>query len=83
MEKIATTSGRTITGLVVEETAAAVTVQTVNEKVIVPRNEIEARATSQVSMMPDGLLENLTSDQIRDLIGYVSGLHQVPLKTGG
>ena len=79
MEKIATTSGRTITGLVVEETEAAVTVQTVNEKVIVPRGEIEVRATSQVSMMPDGLLEKLTQEQIRDLIGYVSGLHQVPL----
>lgn len=79
MELIATTSGRTITGLVIEQTPKALTIQTVNEKLVVPREEIEERATSEVSMMPDGLLEKLTPDEVRNLIGYVSGLKQVPL----
>jgi putative heme-binding domain-containing protein len=73
METIATTGGRTITGLVVEESRTAITIQTVNEKLVVPADEIEERATSQVSLMPDGLLEKLTAEQVRDLIGYLSG----------
>ena len=80
MEKIATTAGRTITGLVIEESETALTIQTINEKVVVPRDEVEQRAQSQVSMMPDGLLEKLSADQIRDLIGYLSGTEQVPLE---
>ncbi len=79
MELIATTSGRTITGLVIEQSPKAITIQTANEKLVVPRDEIEERTTSEVSMMPDGVLEKLTADQVRDLVGYLSGLGQVPL----
>jgi putative heme-binding domain-containing protein len=79
MELIATTSGRTITGLVIEQSPSAITVQTANEKLVIPRDEIEERAASEVSMMPDGILEKLTPEEVRDLIGYVSGLKQVPL----
>jgi hypothetical protein len=52
----------------------------VNEKVVVPAGEIVSRMKSDVSMMPDGLLQKLTIEQIRDLIAYVSGPDQVPLK---
>jgi putative membrane-bound dehydrogenase-like protein len=79
MQIIETQAGRIITGLVVAETPAAVTIQTVNEKVVVPAGEIEGRVTSDVSMMPDGLLQKLTIEQVRDLIAYVSGPDQVPL----
>ncbi len=75
-----TTSGRIITGLVVAESKAAVAIQTVNEKIVVPTVDIESRVTSSVSMMPDGMLQKLSLVQIRDLIGYVSGATQVPLK---
>lgn len=80
MEKLVTTSGRIITGLVVEESGAALTIQTVNEKVIIPLKEIDVRGKSELSMMPDGLLEKLTSEQIRDLIAYLSGIEQVSEK---
>jgi putative heme-binding domain-containing protein len=79
MELIATTSGRTVTGLVIEQSPTALTIQTVNEKLVVPLDEIEERATSEVSMMPDGILEKLEPEEVRDLIGYVSGLKQVEL----
>jgi len=52
----------------------------VNDKVVVPTDEIESRVKSDVSMMPDGLLQKLTLDQVRDLIAYISGAGQVPLK---
>lgn len=80
MQIIETTGGRIITGLVVAESKAAVTIQSVNEKVIVPVDEIESRAVSSVSMMPDGLLQKLSPEQIRDLVAYVAGPTQVPLQ---
>ncbi|QDU28196.1 Cytochrome c [Anatilimnocola aggregata] len=79
MQVIATTSGRIITGLIVEESKTAITVQTVNEKIVVPADEIEERKVSPVSMMPDGLLQNLSTDQVQQLLAYLMGPEQVPL----
>ena len=79
MEVIQTVEGRTLTGLVVEETKSAVTLQTVNEKIVIPADEVEARKLSPVSMMPDGLLQNLSNDQVRQLLAYLMGPDQAPL----
>ncbi len=79
MAILATESGRVITGLVLAETDAALTVQTLNEKVVIPKSEILDRAASDVSLMPDGLLNQLSFEQIRDLIGYLRGPEQASL----
>jgi len=47
--------------------------------VTLDREEIESSKQSKTSLMPDGLLQNLTSVQIRDLIGYLMSTDQVPL----
>lgn len=80
MQIIETTSGRVITGLVAAENKAAVTIRTLNEKVVIPTSEIETRSSSPVSMMPDGMLQKFSPDDIRDLIGYLSSPVQVPPK---
>jgi putative heme-binding domain-containing protein len=80
MQIIETKAGRVITGLIVAENKTAVTIQTVNEKVVVPADEIEDRVTSSVSMMPEGMLQKLSNEQVRDLVAYVIGTTQVPLK---
>ena len=77
MEIILTDAGRVITGLIVDESDQALTIQTANERLIVPKPEIERRTLSQVSMMPDGLLQTLSNDQVRDLIGYLASPAQV------
>jgi putative heme-binding domain-containing protein len=82
MQIIQTTGGRVITGLAVAENENAVTIQTVNEKVVVPRGEIEEQATAKVSMMPDRMLDKLSFEEIRDLIAYLSSPGQVPLPAG-
>ena len=41
--------------------------------------EIEQRVVSKVSMMPEGLLQRLTPDEVRDLFAYLTGQDQVPL----
>jgi len=81
MELLRTESGRVITGMIVDENDTAMTIQTANEKVVLPKSEIEERSLSKVSMMPDGLLQTLSSDQIRDLVGYLACPSQVNLPT--
>ena len=83
MQVFQTAAGRVITGLVVAESKTAVTIQTVNEKLIVPADEIESRTRSSVSMMPDGLLRQLSTKQVRDLFSYLSSPSQVPLPDSG
>ena len=46
---------------------------------VVPTNESEQRATSPLSMMPEGMLQTLTTEQARDLLAYLMGPGQVPL----
>ncbi len=69
---ITTANGRTLTGIIKEETERALTVQTQNEVVIVPKDEIELRRQSNLSMMPEGILDRLTNDEVRDLVGYLA-----------
>ena len=79
MQIIETTTGRVITGLVVEDLPAALTVQTVNERVVVPKAEVDRRTPSPLSMMPEGMLANLTNAELRGLFAYLMGPGQVPL----
>ncbi len=79
MTVITTKAGRTISGLVKEETDKTITMQTQNEVVRLPKSDIEERSRSSQSMMPDGLLTPLNPAEVRDLIAYVSGPGQVPL----
>jgi putative heme-binding domain-containing protein len=71
--------GRVLSGIIAQENEYSVTVQTANELVVVPRDEIETSAPSDVSMMPDGLLDPLSEVDLRDLVGYLASPRQVPL----
>ena len=79
VQVIETSAGRVITGFVVSEDQTAITVQTVNEQVVIPVDEVEQRAVSSKSMMPEGMLQTLKIGQVRDLIAYLMGPDQVPL----
>jgi putative membrane-bound dehydrogenase-like protein len=79
MTVIQTTDGRVINGIILREDAEVMAVQTANERVLVPTNEIEAREQSKVSLMPEGLIDKLSESELRELIAYVAGPDQVPL----
>jgi putative heme-binding domain-containing protein len=68
-------SGQTITGLVVEETPAAYKViENPLAKAVtieVKKAEIVNQKKSPVSIMPKGLLDKLTREEILDLVAYV------------
>ena len=72
-------SGRIVQGVILEETPHALAVQTQNEVVRVPAGEVEARKESTLSMMPEGLFDRLSPEEIRDLVAYLASPQQVPL----
>jgi putative membrane-bound dehydrogenase-like protein len=72
-------NGRVINGIIKGETSKALTVRTANETIVVPRDEIESQTISKLSMMPEGIFEKLTDDEVRNLVAYLRGKEQVPL----
>ena len=71
--------GRVVNGVITATTERTLTLQTAQEPVTLDRMEIESSKQSTTSLMPDGLLQNLSSEQIRNLIGYLMSTDQVPL----
>jgi putative heme-binding domain-containing protein len=74
--------GRLLTGVVVQAAERMLSVQTQEELIQLDRSEVDSARQQQLSLMPDGLLEPLTEDQVRDLFGYLSGVGQVALPAG-
>ncbi|HEU5117617.1 MAG TPA: PVC-type heme-binding CxxCH protein, partial [Isosphaeraceae bacterium] len=71
--------GRILNGLVAERTEHALSIQTPTERLSVPLDEIEAERTSNTSLMPEGLIDNLKPPQVADLLRYLRAPGQVPL----
>lgn len=71
--------GRIINGLITSETDRTMTVQSATELVTIEKELVTARKITEKSPMPDGLLETLTADEVRDLIGYLGHPVQVAL----
>jgi putative heme-binding domain-containing protein len=77
-----TRDDRLITGVVRKENESTVTIQTQTGIVTLPRNEIVSRKESNLSMMPEGLLDTLSEKEILDLVAYLQSPVQVPLPAG-
>ena len=80
MTLLQTNDGRVISGLIVKETDSALTLKTINDVVVVPKDEIEQRKLSDLSLMPNGLLDQMTPDEVRDLVGYLASPGQVAIR---
>ena len=69
-------NGKVIQGLVVEESGDIIKVvenPLISQTPIsIKRNEVAERTRSKVSIMPKGLLEKLTRDEILDLVAYLA-----------
>ena len=68
---IDTKDDRSLTGVVVRQDARSVTIVTAAERVTIAKNEIDSMRESELSMMPDALLQPLNEQQVRDLIAYL------------
>ena len=79
MTVVATTDGRTLTGLLRDPTPKTITLRNQDGSVVLPRTEVERVETSPLSFMPEGQLEALPPDEVRDLVAYLMGPSQAPL----
>jgi len=68
---IALSDGRVITGVTVSETEQAVVIQTDKEQLTVARSDVETIRKTGKSLMPDGMLDTLTPEQVRDLFAFM------------
>jgi hypothetical protein len=55
-------------------------VQTLTERLVVSRTDVEAIRDSELSLMPEGLIDTLTEKEVCDLIAYLMSPQQVPLQ---
>jgi putative heme-binding domain-containing protein len=82
-------SGKVVTGLILEETADLLKVienpLAKADPVVLKKSDIASRAKSPTSIMPKGLLDKLTHEEILDLVAYASsgGNEKSPLFQGG
>jgi putative membrane-bound dehydrogenase-like protein len=69
-------SGKVYTGFVVLESAETVTIRkTDGLSVELPQDDIDERVKQELSMMPKGIVGNLTVEQLADVIAYLQSLN--------
>jgi len=73
------TDGRIVSGVISAQTDRTLTIETAQEPLTIDRREIEEVVPTTTSMMPDGILQNLTPQQVRDLFAYLQSQGQVEL----
>ena len=74
-----TRDGRDLSGIVAAEDAQQLTLRLVGQDILIAKSEILSREKSRISMMPEGLLNSLTTEEVRDLLAYLRTTKQVPL----
>ncbi len=79
---VAMTDGRVLNGLVRSPTDRTISLQSQNELLVLNRQEIEQIKPSPLSLMPEGQLDPLAPEEIRDLFGYLMHRAQVALPEG-
>lgn len=79
MSVILTEDGRVLNGLIVSRNEKTLTVQTQNARENLSMESVEQIKETDLSPMPDGLLTNMSKEQVRDLFGYLMSPVQVSL----
>lgn len=70
-----TVDGKVHSGLLVDRSDRSITLRTIkNEDRVVDRDNLEELVQQTTSLMPDRLLSDFSSQQIADLVEYLSGL---------
>ena len=74
---LALEDGRVLTGLPVEDTPNRIVLKLADgQRVVVPPSDVEARRLSEVSLMPEGLAEGLSEQDLVDLLVFLNTLRQ-------
>ena len=81
MQLVLTDSGRVYNGILAGENERQIQLRVAGQEdpVIIPKSAVESREIAPISMMPKGLLNNLTDTEVLDLVAYLRTPKQVPL----
>lgn len=79
MSVVALKDGRLLNGVVLRKTDQTLSLQTQKEVVTVPAGDVDAINITPASLMPEGLLQTLKEEQVRDLVAYLMSKQQAPL----
>jgi putative heme-binding domain-containing protein len=67
-----TESGRTLTGIVMEKDARVVVLRSAEgQRIVLRKDDIELMSVSGISLMPEGLLDGMSEQDVRDLFAYL------------
>jgi putative heme-binding domain-containing protein len=81
--KVETTQGLSLTGLLVEETPASITLRDANGKdTKIDKKDIDTRAKSPVSLMPENVVSYMTEDDLVDVVEYLFSLKEEEKRAG-
>lgn len=70
---------RVVSGLVVDRSEKTTKIQTATELIVISNESIEEEKLTEKSPMPEGMLDTLSDQDVRDLIGYLTHPSQVAL----
>jgi putative membrane-bound dehydrogenase-like protein len=71
--------GRILSGMVAGRSGKTVTLQTMTERMTIETSEVVKEEELQQSLMPEGLTNALSEEQMAELIAYLMAPNQVPL----
>ncbi len=79
---VETKDGRTLTGLVTEDSPQRIVLKVQGGKQeIIPRDQVDESAESKISLMPEGLETQVTPQELADLFAYIT-LDKTPQRSG-
>ena len=81
MLMVLTDEGRFYSGILAGENERQIQLRVVgeNEPVSIDKSAIQSREVAPVSMMPEGLLRNISDREVLDLVKYLRTVRQVPM----
>lgn len=74
---VVTADGRLLSGFIIQQDDRWLVIRTQDAEVRLNMNDVDEIVTSKVSMMPEGMLRDLTDEQFRDLLAYLASDSQV------
>lgn len=82
MTMVFTEDGQVYSGVVAGEDDGQVTLRTANVEapIKIPKSQITDREVTELSMMPEGLLEGLSDEELADLFAYLGSLEPVRMQ---
>ena len=79
---VVTADGRLLSGFIVKQDDRWLEIRTQDAEVRLDMKDVDEIVTSKVSMMPEGMLRNLSDQDFRDLLTYLATDEQVELPVG-